>query len=233
MISKRFYAPRITCWLPLFLSLTIGLEARSSAQANSAQGPKLESCKPASERTTVEGCWILVSSPLGKLPALPVFWTLDQYPTRESAQTAVTKDSTVVEALGKVWLFTVGNKPKPPVQGSRVTQIGPLPVKTNEDYTAQYREAILQPGAVSTTHLHAGPEVFYTETGETCLETPAGKQTGRKGVDITAPEGVPMELMATGSETRRGIVLVLYESSKPHTTVVSEWKSQGLCKKNP
>jgi quercetin dioxygenase-like cupin family protein len=232
MALKGFYTPGMKQWFLLCLSLTISLETRSSAQEVSRQEPKLESCKPASERTGVEGCWIIASSPLGKLGALPVFWTLDVYPTRESARAAATKGSTVVESLGRIWLFTVGEKPRPPVQGSRVTQIGPLPVKADEDYTAQYREAILQPGAVSRTHLHAGPEVFYTEMGETCLETPAGKQTGKKGVDITAPEGVPMELMATGSETRRGIVLVLYESSKPHTTVVSDWKSLGLCKTN-
>ena len=199
----------------------------------SAQQPKLESCKPASERTGVEGCWIVASSQLGKLPAGPVFWTLDRYPTLESAKAESTKNSTVVEALGKVWLFTVGNKAKPSRHGSRVTQIGPLPVKPEEDYTAQYREAILEPGAVSRTHLHSGPEVFYTEMGESCLETPSGKQVGRKGVDIIVAEGEPMELVATGTETRRGIVLVLHPSSKPHTTLVSDWRSKGLCKINP
>jgi quercetin dioxygenase-like cupin family protein len=88
----------------------------------------------------------------------------------------------------------------------------------------------MQPGAISRTHLHSGPEAFYTETGETCLETPSGKETGHKGADIIAPEGVPMELTATGPEPRRGIVLVLHSSSKPHTTVVSDWVSKGLCK---
>ena len=86
------------------------------------------------------------------------------------------------------------------------------------------------PGAVSRTHVHAGPEAFYTEAGETCLETPSGKQIGRKGLDVIVPEGEPMELMATGSQTRRGLVLVLHSSSKPHTTVVTDWHATGLCK---
>lgn len=38
-----------------------------------------------------------------------------------------------------------------------------------------------------------------------------------------------MELVATETETRRGIVLVLHASDKPHTTVVTSWKSAGLC----
>ncbi len=195
----------------------------------SGHGAKLESCRPVAERTGPDGCWILTSVPVGRQLAGPVFWTLDQFSTKEAAQRASSKNAVVVEALGHVWLFTVGDKPKLDAQATRVTQIGPLPVKPEVDYTAQYREAILQPGAVSRTHLHSGPEVFYTEAGESCLETPAGKQVGRKGVDIIVPEGEPMELVATGTETRRGIVLVLHASDKPHTTVVTDWRSTGLC----
>lgn len=137
----------------------------------------------------------------------------------------------MLDALGKVWLLTVGDKPELPSRGKRVTQVGPLPLKREEDYTAQYRESIMRPGSVSRTHLHSGPEVFYTETGETCLETPSGIQVSRKGHDVIVPEGEPMELVARGSDKRRGIVLVLHSSSKPHTTVVTDWHSSGLCKK--
>ena len=170
----------------------------------------------------------MASRPLGKL-AGAVFWTLDVYPTRESAEGAGTKNGTVVQALGKTWLFTVGEKPVLPAQGTRVTQIGPLPVKPEEAYTAQFMEGVLEPGSVSRTHTHAGPEAFYTEAGESCLETPDGKQVGRHGFDIVVPEGVPMELVATGTETRRGVILVLHSSDKPATTVVTGWKSKGLC----
>lgn len=211
------------CWL-VPVSANFLLQDDAGARAR-----KPEICRPVAERTGVDGCWILASTRMGRLPAGPVFWTLDRFSTREAAQQASTKNGAVVEALGKVWLFTVGEKPKLFPQATRVTQIGPLPVRPDVDYTAQYREAILRPGAVSRTHLHSGPEAFYTEAGESCLETPAGKQVGRKGVDIFVPEGEPMELVATGTETRRGIVLVLHESDKPHTTVVSAWKSTGLC----
>jgi quercetin dioxygenase-like cupin family protein len=171
----------------------------------------------------------MASTPLGKLPDAPVFWTLDTYPTRAAAEAAASKGSTVVEALGKIWLFTVGERANVPTAGTRVSQIGPLPLTPNQEYTAQYRESIMQPGAISRTHLHSGPEIFYTEAGETCLETPTGKQLGKKGVDVIIPEGAPMELMATGTEARRSLVLVLHNSSKPHTTLVTDWKSKGLC----
>lgn len=195
-----------------------------------AQAPKLESCRPVSERTTPYGCWILASKPLGKLPNQPVFWTLDVFPNRATADAAATSGSTVLDALGRVWLLTVGEKSAMPAGGLRVTQIGPLPIKPDEVYTAQYRESIMAPGAVSRTHVHSGPEAFYTETGETCLETTSGKQVGRTGQNVIVPEGEPMELMATGSHTRRGLVLVLHSSAKPHTTLVTDWHSSGLCK---
>jgi quercetin dioxygenase-like cupin family protein len=195
----------------------------------SAQQQRLVGCKPAEKRTQLEGCWIVASKPLGKLPASAVFWTLDVYPTRESAEKANTNNGTVVQALGKIWLFIVGEKPLSPSQGTRITQIGPLPVKPDEAYTAQFMEGILEPGSLSRTHVHAGPEAFYTEAGESCLETPDGKQVGRKGLDVVIPEGIPMELVASGTETRRGIILVLHSSAKPATTVVTDWKSKGLC----
>ena len=201
-----------------------------SAEQDASAKPKLESCKPVSERTGPEGCWILASKPLGNMGAKPLFWSLDVFPDRKSAQAAATIRSTVLDALGRVWLLTVGERFQPPAGGSRVTEIGPLPVKPEEEYTVQYRESIMFPGAVSRTHVHSGPEAFYTEAGETCLETPLGKQIGRKGRNVIVPEGEPMELMATGTETRRGLILVLHSTSKPHTTVVTDWHSTDLCK---
>ena len=206
----------------------VGLLLSSGIAA--AQVEKLESCKPVTDRTGLEGCWILANTPLGRLPDRPVFWTLDVYPDRVSAQASAMPGSTVLSALDRVWLLSVGDKPALPSKGRRMAQIGPLPIKTNEEYTAQYRESIMKPNAVSRTHLHSGPEIFYTETGETCLETPSGKQVSYQGHNVIVPEGEPMELVATGLQDRRGLVLVLHSSSKAHTTLVTDWHSTGLCK---
>ena len=223
MQSNRRSSKCVGFYAILVLQLTVVM-----AIAASAQQQKLVSCKPVEERTQPEGCWIVANKPLGKLPAV-VFWTLDVYRTREIAEKANTSKGTVVEALGKVWLFTVGGKPALPSQGARISQIGPLPVKADEAYTAQFMEGILEPGSRSRTHSHAGPEAFYTETGESCVETPGGRRIGRKGSDLVVPEGVPMELVATGTEIRRGIILVLHSSDKAATSVVTDWKSKDLC----
>ena len=226
MVLRTLLLLALPMWMPQNLP-----HAASGSDAG-GHGAKLESCRPVAERTGPDGCWILTSVPVGRPSAGAAFWTLDRFAAREAAQRASGKGGAVVEALGQIWLMTIGARPKLDAQATRVTQIGPLPVRPEVDYTAQYREAILQPGAVSRTHVHSGPEVFYTEAGETCLETPTGKQVGRKGVDVIVPEGEPMELVATGTEVRRGIVLVLHASDKPHTTLVNDWKSTGLCSRH-
>jgi hypothetical protein len=39
-----------------------------------------------------------------------------------------------------------------------------------------------------------------------------------------------MLLMATGTARRRGVVLILHDSSQPATTMGSDWTPKGLCK---
>ena len=202
------------------------LTSLSALYAQQPQG--LVGCKPLSQKTGETGCWILGSQPV-KTSSPSVFWTIDVFPTRELAEHAKGPDGTVVAALRKVWLLTIGDKPDRNSSAQRVTQIGPLALAAGRSYSAQFMEATLQPGMVSKTHLHSGTEVFYTESGETCLETPEGAQIGKRGVDVIVPEGVPMELTAVGTEARRGLILILHDASKPPTTLVDSWKSKGLC----
>jgi quercetin dioxygenase-like cupin family protein len=187
-------------------------------------------CRPVSERSAEVGCWIIAHDPVGKLPET-VFWYLDRYPTRELADAAARSHGIVVESLGAIWLFTIEGPNWPSSSGERVARIGPLPISTGHAYQAQYMEAIFTPGMVSATHTHSGPEAWYTEAGETCLETPAGAQTGRKdGPPVIVPGGVPMHLTATGSIQRRAIVLIIHDSSLPSTALEHDWVPKGLCK---
>ena len=187
-------------------------------------------CKPVSERTGESGCWITAHAELGLLPQQPVFWHLDTYPTRGAAEAAKGMRGTVVESLGKVWLFTIEEAEWRPASGERVGKVGPLPASSETRYSAQYMEAIFTPGMTAPAHRHSGPEAWYTLSGETCLETPEGKMIGRaSGAQVIVPEGPPMHLTATGNETRRALVLILHDSSKPPTTPAHDWTPKGLC----
>ena len=186
-------------------------------------------CLPVAQRTAEIGCWVIADQAIGKLPPGTVSWHLDTYPTRAEAEIARRPGATVVESIGKVWLLTVGETGWRPSGGERVAEIGPLPVDRDAEYAAQYLEAIFQPGMKSIVHRHGGPEVWYTATGETCLETPQGKLVGAPGQHVIVPGGPPMELTATGTELRRAVVLILYDVTKPASTIEHEWKPKGLC----
>jgi quercetin dioxygenase-like cupin family protein len=189
-------------------------------------------CKPASERTQDVGCWILADEPLGQLKKSRVFWHLDAYSTRAEAQADKGPHGTVVESLGKVLLMTVEEKNWRPAHGTRVAEIGPLPIVAGEKYSAQYMEAIFSPGMTAPAHIHSGPEAWYTLAGETCLETSDNRvQIGRAGgPPVIVPEGLAMHLTATGTQQRRAMVLILHESSKPASTMVHDWTPKGMCK---
>jgi len=188
-------------------------------------------CRPVSERKTEVGCWILANDEVGLLREPQVFWYLDVYQTRAAALAVKDARGTVVEALGKVWLLSIEPAGWRSAGAQRVAEIGPIPIHAGDAYSAQYMEAVFTPGMTVPAHRHGGPEIWYTASGETCLETPDGKVVGRAGgPPVIIPEGPPMHLTATGAEVRRSLVLILHGSSKPATTLAHDWTPKGLCK---
>lgn len=187
-------------------------------------------CEPVSQRTGELGCWIIADQPVGQLTRPEIFWYLDNYSTRSAAEAAKGPSGAVVESLGKVWLLTIEGKGWHALGGERAAEIGPLPVTTGKKYSAQYMEAVFAPGMTSSTHTHSGPEAWYTLSGETCLETPQGKQVGRAGGQyVIVPGGLPMHLTATGTAQRRALVLILHDALKPPSELVHDWTPKGLC----
>jgi len=189
-----------------------------------------QGCKPIAQRSADVGCWIIAEASVGALPEQPIYWHLDVYATRSMAEKAKAPGSTVVEALGKAWLFTIAEGDWRAPGGERIAKIGPLPVTAGVTYAAQYMEATFMPGMKSGIHRHSGPEAWYTLAGEMCLETPAGTMVGRAGsAPVIVPAGPPMELTATGSAIRRAVVLVLHDAAQPAITLVHDWQPKGLC----
>jgi quercetin dioxygenase-like cupin family protein len=203
-----------------------------TASSAFGQATKNRGCFPASQRTADVGCWIMHNEPLGQLTQSLVYWQLDTYPTPVAAEAAKGPGSSVVEALGKFWLFTIGEAGWRPVGGAHVAEIGPLLVKAGTKYTAQYMEGISPSGTTTPVHRHPGPEAWFTLTGELCLETPAGKMIGHPGEGTHVPAGPPMQLTASGSSQSSWVVLVLRETetSQPWEILATDWTPKGLCK---
>jgi hypothetical protein len=223
MRSRPF---RILKLAPLLLCIPIA-GAQSSPQSFT-----VETCQPVSQRTAELGCWILVDQPVGPLTGSQAFWHIDTYPTLEAANAVKGIRGAVVTSLGKTWLLTIETAAwQPPAGGKHVATIGPLPILPADSYMATYLEGIFTPGMRSSIHDHPGPEVFYTVTGETCLETPEGMSLGRpSNSPVIVPGGLPMQLTASGEEKRRGLTLILHDASMPSGHPVHNWTPKGLCK---
>jgi hypothetical protein len=193
-------------------------------------------CIPVAERKgRALGCFITAREELGRLGASPLFWHLETYPTRDAAIAArsTTKGarSTVVESLGRTWLFTIAPPDWRARGGTHVARIGPIPLIRADSFAAVYMEGVFEPGMQSVVHDHPGAEAWYTLEGSQCLETPEGKVEQRAGGQgMTVRGGLPMQLTGTGKTIRRSVVLILQDATKPRSSPVHSWTPKGLCR---
>ena len=212
-------------------TLTLMMLLAVFAVKASAQGQGFGVCKPVAQRTTEVGCWILVDQPVGRATGAALYWHLDRYGDSAQALRVSGAHDVVVHALGGSWLMSIDSSARRRARsGSHVADIGPLRVVAGREYAATFMEAITTPGMTSAVHRHSGPEAWYTEAGETCLETPDGKVIGRARRPAIVPQGLPMFLTAIGTHQRRAITLILHEADKPPTTMETQWKPKGLCR---
>jgi hypothetical protein len=139
--------------------------------------------------------------------------------------------STVVESLGKVWLFTIAPLEFRARSATHVARIGPLPLVDAKQFAAVYMEGVFEPGMHSMVHRHAGAEAWLTLDGSQCVETPEGKQTRGVGdPGIIVPGGLPMMLTGTGTKVRRSLVLILQDATQPRSTPATDWTPGNLCR---
>ncbi len=215
-------------WAPL-AGVTLVTLAALGASSAAAQ---TEGCTAVTQRGDREyGCFITARQELGVLPrATGLYWHLDVFRTRAAAERAREGRGTVVESLGRLWLFTIAAVNWRPAGGERIGLVGPLPLVNAATYAAVYMEGVFRPGMHSPVHRHQGVEAWYTLEGEQCLETPQGKliqRAGDPGVMVQA--GLPMRLPGTGAAVRRSVVLILQDASKPRSTPAADWSPKGLC----
>src|SRR5581483_7843590 len=131
----------------LFLVLTAAPAAQSPSEL-----VDMPTCLPIAQRTRDAGCWIITDQPVGRVAGSSVNWRIDTFPTRAAAAEAAKRPAaTVVDALGKIWLMTVGDAAAAVPGGEHVATIGPLPVHPGTEYSATYMEAIFTPGMESAT----------------------------------------------------------------------------------
>jgi quercetin dioxygenase-like cupin family protein len=187
---------------------------------------------PVSQRTSDTGCYLTGTLPLPQLSSGPLYWHIYSYPSRAEADKAAQRPaSIVVESLGTIWLFAIGDATWAPSSGHPVARIGPLPVQGAQRYTARFMEAVFPPGQGLQTavHHHSGPEAWYVVSGAQCLRTPDAMKVLRTGESGFVKAGPPMMLTGIGADTRRALVLVLHDADQPWMTVTTDWRPTASC----
>jgi hypothetical protein len=196
--------------LALFLtpSTAVGQTAGGQPVTGLAgSGPAPFSIKPVAEKK------------LTQLPAGPLYWRLENFPTLALAQAVEKPNSLAAEVGGKVWLITLGPKGGATPGGTRAAEIGPLPVVTASEYLLKLNNSGGAPGAATPVHTHAGSESFYVMSGQLSQKTShgtvhvdAGGSMAGHGADLS------MVVSSSGKSDLSALVLFLVDANKPFAT---------------
>lgn len=185
-----------------------------------------------SPRTTAYdavGCYMAGSEAFGVAPSTPLYWHIDRFALREDAEATRASHGTVVQAHGRIWLFTLTDSTWRPSGGERVARIGPLPVVPGRRYAAHYLEGVVPAAGRTPVHQHAGPEAWLVLEGAQCLETPNGVSVVRAGESLIVGGGVPMLLVGVAPSIRRTLGLVLHDETRPWTIPAPDWSPKERC----
>lgn len=152
---------------------------------------------------------------LKQLPAGPLYWQLENFPTLAQAQAAAGETSLAAEVSGKVWLFTLGPKNGPTRGGSKVIEIGPLPPITAPEYLLRINHAGGPPGAKTRVHSHPGSESFYVLAGRLGQKTSDGVHYAKAGQSMNGHgPGMAMEVFSSGTTELDQLVMFVADATK-------------------
>jgi quercetin dioxygenase-like cupin family protein len=156
---------------------------------------------------------------VSQLPAGPLFWRIDSFPTLAKAQAAASPTALAAEVAGKAWLFTLGPRGGSSPGGSKVAEIGPVPSFSAPEYLLRINRASGPPGAKTSVHMHPGVETFYVLSGELTQKMPGG--TKRVSADHSMPghsPNTPMQVSSSGKSDLSAVVMFVTDATKPFSS---------------
>jgi hypothetical protein len=156
---------------------------------------------------------------ISQLPAGPLFWRIDSFPTLFQAQAAAGPTGLAAEVAGKVWLFTLGPMGGSSPGGSKVAEIGPLPPITAPEYLLRINKTGGPPGVKTPVHTHPGSETFYVLTGQLGQKTPHGVSHVDAGQSMLGHDpGTPMEVFSSGMSDLNALVMFVVDATNPFSS---------------
>jgi len=161
----------------------------------------------------------LAEKKVTELPAGPLVWRLENFPTLAQAEAAAGSTALVAQSAGKVWLFTLGPAGGASVGGTKVAEVGPIPKVVATQYLLRINEASGPPGSVTPVHTHPGSEAFYVLAGETSQKTPHGAMRIAAGRSETGQGAdTPMQVSSSGASDLHSLVMFVVDADKPFSS---------------
>jgi hypothetical protein len=156
---------------------------------------------------------------LKELPAGPLYWRLENFPTVAQAQAAAGATSLAAEVAGEVWLFTLGPKGGATPGASKVAEIGPVPLVTAPEYLLRINHAGGPPGAKTPVHTHPGSEAFYVLAGRLGQRTPHGIAYANAGQSMNGHGAdTAMEVFSAGTSDLDQLVMFVVDATRPFSS---------------
>jgi hypothetical protein len=155
------------------------------------------------------------------LPAGPLYWQIETFPTYAEASAAATQYSMTLDAEGRGWLFTLGQEGDHTPGATHLAEIGPLPVPDAPEYLLQLSYQSRAGKVVGTEHTHPGVESWYMFAGRQTvqfptLETESSVSAGQ-GL-MGPPANTPLRIINTSAEERRAFNLFVLDYTAPTQT---------------
>jgi quercetin dioxygenase-like cupin family protein len=156
---------------------------------------------------------------ISQLPPAPLFWRVDTFPTLAMAKAAASSTALAAEVAGKAWLFTLCAAGGSSSGGSKVAEIGPVPLITAPEYLLRVVRSGGPPGAKTPVHTHPGSETFYILSGELTQKTPAGVMSISSGESMPGhPPNTPMQVSSSGTSDLSALVMFVSDATKPFSS---------------
>lgn len=166
---------------------------------------------------------------LKQLPAGPLFWRVETFPTLANAQAAVGPDgwnpaavryettmSLIAEVAGKVWVVTLGPQGASTPGGTKVAEIGPVPSVTAPEYLLRLNYGSGLAGSRTPVHSHPGSESFFVISGRLGQKTPKGVSYVEAGHTMNghAPD-TKMEVFNAGKTDLHALIMFVVDATRP------------------
>ena len=190
----------------IVLALSLCAMGLVLSPSTAAAQPKFE-IKPVAEKK------------LQQLPAGPLYWRIENFPTLAQARTAEGPTSLAAEVSGKAWLFTLGAKGGVTPGASTVAEIGPVPQVTAPEYLLRINHAGGPPASKTPVHSHPGSEAFYVLAGRLGQRTSHGVSHAEAGQSMNGHGAdMPMEVFSAGTTDLEQLVMFVVDATRPFSS---------------